>query len=79
MMILAGLGNPEPKYLRNRHNVGFMALDVIAEAYHCGPWRKRFQGLATDLVIGSNKLLLLTRSNNKKRAQLSNACKLSII
>lgn len=59
MMILAGLGNPEPKYLRNRHNVGFMALDVIAEAYHCGPWRKRFQGLATDLVIGSNKLLLL--------------------
>lgn len=59
MMILAGLGNPEPKYLKNRHNVGFMALDVIARAYHCGPWRKRFQGLATDLVIGSNKLLLL--------------------
>ena len=36
-----------------------MALDVIAQAYHCGPWRKRFQGLATDLVIGSNKFLLL--------------------
>lgn len=59
MMILAGLGNPEPKYLKNRHNVGFMALDVIAQAWSCGPWRKRFQGLATDLVIGSNKLLLL--------------------
>jgi len=58
-MILAGLGNPEPKYLRNRHNVGFMALDVIAQAWNCGPWRKRFQGLATDLVIGSNKVLLL--------------------
>ena len=58
-MILAGLGNPEPKYLKNRHNVGFMALDVIAQAYHCGPWRKRFQGLATELTIGSEKLLLL--------------------
>lgn len=59
MMILAGLGNPEPKYLKNRHNVGFMALDVMAQAFHCGPWRKRFQGLATDLTIGSEKLLLL--------------------
>ncbi|MHA6289341.1 aminoacyl-tRNA hydrolase [Maricaulis sp. CAU 1757] len=59
MMILAGLGNHEPKYLRNRHNVGFMALDVIAHAWSAGPWRKRFQGLASELVIGSNKLLLL--------------------
>ncbi|WP_300532553.1 aminoacyl-tRNA hydrolase [Maricaulis sp.] len=59
MMILAGLGNPEPKYLKNRHNVGFMALDVMAQAFHCGPWRKRFQGLATELTLGSEKLLLL--------------------
>lgn len=59
MMILAGLGNYEPKYLRNRHNVGFMALDVIANAWSAGPWRKRFQSQACELVIGSQKLLLL--------------------
>lgn len=59
MMILAGLGNCEPKYLKNRHNVGFMAMDVIAQAWQAGPWRKRFQSLACELVIGSNKLLLL--------------------
>ena len=59
MMILAGLGNCEPKYLKNRHNVGFMAMDVIAQAWSAGPWRKRFQSLACELVIGSNKLLLL--------------------
>ena len=59
MMILAGLGNYEPKYLRNRHNVGFMALDVIAHAWSAGPWRKKFQGLCCELTIGSNKLLLL--------------------
>ena len=59
MMILAGLGNYEPKYLRNRHNVGFMALDVIAQAWSAGPWRKRFQSQAAELVIGSSKLLLL--------------------
>ncbi|WP_417468736.1 aminoacyl-tRNA hydrolase [Maricaulis sp.] len=63
MMILAGLGNPEPKYLRNRHNVGFMAMDVIAAAWSAGPWRKRFQGLCAELTVsttaGPKKLLLL--------------------
>jgi PTH1 family peptidyl-tRNA hydrolase len=58
-MILAGLGNYEPKYLRNRHNVGFMAMDVIAHAWSAGPWRKRFQSLACELSVGPNKLLLL--------------------
>lgn len=63
MMILAGLGNPEPKYLRNRHNVGFMAMDIIARAWSAGPWRKRFQGLCSELTVttasGPKKLLLL--------------------
>jgi len=63
MIILAGLGNPEPKYLRNRHNVGFMAMDIMAHAWNAGPWRKRFKGLAADVVIptasGPKKALLL--------------------
>jgi PTH1 family peptidyl-tRNA hydrolase len=59
MMILAGLGNYDPKYLRNRHNVGFMALDVMAHAWSAPPWRKRFQSQASELVIGGSKLMLL--------------------
>jgi len=63
MMILAGLGNPESRYLRNRHNVGFMAMDIIAAAWSAGPWRKRFKGLCAELTVttesGPKKLLLL--------------------
>jgi PTH1 family peptidyl-tRNA hydrolase len=45
MLILAGLGNPEPKYAHNRHNVGFMAVDAIARRWNFGPERKKFQSL----------------------------------
>ncbi len=63
MLILVGLGNPEPKYLGNRHNVGFMAMDAIADAHRFGPWRSRFQSLASEGVFmtpkGPVKALLL--------------------
>ncbi len=45
MLILAGLGNPEPKYVHNRHNIGFMAVDAIARRWNFGPERKKFQSL----------------------------------
>ena len=51
MLILAGLGNPEPKYLGNRHNVGFMAMDAIARRWSFGPERKKFQGLMREGAI----------------------------
>jgi PTH1 family peptidyl-tRNA hydrolase len=62
-LILAGLGNPGPKYEKNRHNVGFMAVDAIARRWATAPWRARFQGLACEGQVetpaGPVKLLML--------------------
>jgi PTH1 family peptidyl-tRNA hydrolase len=57
MLLWVGLGNPEPGMLRNRHNIGFMALDVIAERYSFGPWRQRFKGLVSEGIIGGEKII----------------------
>ena len=43
MLIIAGLGNPGPKYENNRHNIGFMAIDAIAEEWRFGPEKAAFQ------------------------------------
>jgi PTH1 family peptidyl-tRNA hydrolase len=63
MLILAGLGNPEPKYAGNRHNIGFMAMDAIARRWSFGPERRRFQSLAREGVVptpkGDRRALLL--------------------
>lgn len=44
MLLIAGLGNPGPAYAGNRHNVGFQAVDRIADRLAFGPWKKKFQG-----------------------------------
>ena len=53
MLILAGLGNPGPRYEKNRHNIGFMAADAIARRWSFGPWRQRFQAHACEGVVDS--------------------------
>ncbi len=59
MKLFVGLGNPGSKHAANRHNVGFMAVDRIAEEYGFGPWRKKFQGMISDGLIDGSKVLLL--------------------
>ncbi len=58
-LLIAGLGNPGVEYARNRHNAGFMAVDVIHENYAFGPWRRRFQGAVSEGKLGGRKTYLL--------------------
>ena len=59
MLVLAGLGNPGPKYAGHRHNVGFMAVERIASRYGFGPWRKRFQGEVAEGAVDGVRCLAL--------------------
>ncbi|MEM8643376.1 MAG: aminoacyl-tRNA hydrolase [Pseudomonadota bacterium] len=59
MKLFVGLGNPGAQYAFNRHNVGFMALDVMAAAHGFAAWRKRFQGLTCEGRLGGEQVLLL--------------------
>ncbi len=59
MQIWVGLGNPGAQYAMHRHNVGFMAVDTIAEVHQFEPWKKQFQGWAAQGRIGSQRILLL--------------------
>ena len=71
MILLAGLGNPGSKYSNNRHNVGFMAIDVIASEWGFSNWRKKFQAQVSEGRIGGQKVLLMkptTYMNESGRA-----------
>lgn len=59
MLLLVGLGNPGSEHRRQRHNVGFMAVDAIAEHHNFQPFRKRFQGEISEGVLDGTKTLLL--------------------
>ena len=71
MLLIAGLGNPGLRYARNRHNIGFMALDEVARRHGFGPWRKRMQSDVAEGRIGASKVLCLkpqTYMNHSGRA-----------
>ncbi|MEM9726749.1 MAG: aminoacyl-tRNA hydrolase, partial [Pseudomonadota bacterium] len=59
MKLFVGLGNPGPKYEKNRHNIGFMALDAVADRHGFSPWRGKFQGQISEGKLGIEKVFLL--------------------
>lgn len=58
MKLFVGLGNPGAGYARNRHNVGFMAVEAIADAHGFSPWRAKFQSEVAEGRLGREKVLL---------------------
>jgi PTH1 family peptidyl-tRNA hydrolase len=59
MQLWVGLGNPGAQYALHRHNVGFMAADIIAEVHDFSPWSKKFRSLIAEGRIGGHRVLML--------------------
>ena len=59
MKLFVGLGNPGAKYEGNRHNIGFRAIDRIAEDHGFSNWKSKFQGDIAEGRLGSDKIVLL--------------------
>lgn len=59
MWLLVGLGNPGSKYENNRHNIGFMAVDAIAQEHGFPAFKKKFQGLSSEGTVGGEKVIIL--------------------
>lgn len=75
-MLIVGLGNPGADYARTRHNIGFLAVEEIADRYRFGPWKNKFQGRVRDgIVDGAKSMILepLTFMNDSGRSVLAAA------
>ncbi|WP_299957942.1 aminoacyl-tRNA hydrolase [uncultured Roseobacter sp.] len=59
MKLIVGLGNPGAKYSRNRHNIGFMALDRIAADHGFPAWKGKHQGAISEGRFGADRAVLL--------------------
>lgn len=57
-LLVAGLGNPEPRHARDRHNAGWMVVDELA-GRHGGSFRSKFSGRIAETRIGDARVALL--------------------
>tara|TARA_Y100000590_G_scaffold268298_2_gene301346 strand:+ start:702 stop:1265 length:564 start_codon:yes stop_codon:yes gene_type:complete len=59
MLLLVGLGNPDPNNLNNRHNVGFLVIDAINEKFKLSKQKPKFKGLLTTGKINEQKVFAI--------------------
>ena len=59
MLLVAGLGNPGAKYERNRHNIGFSAVENIAEKFSASAWIKKFRGELCEAKAAGQRVFFL--------------------
>jgi PTH1 family peptidyl-tRNA hydrolase len=59
MLLLVGLGNPNPNNSDNRHNVGFLVIDAINEKFKLSKQKPKFKGLLTTGKIDEQKIFAI--------------------
>ncbi len=59
MKLVVGLGNPGEKYALTRHNIGFMAVDVMVSEFNSQTWQKKFNSLIQSHLIKNSKVLFI--------------------
>ncbi len=59
MKLIVGLGNIGKEYELTRHNVGFMAVDEIADSFNLNFNKEKFKGLYVDFLYEGEKIILL--------------------
>lgn len=59
MFVIVGLGNPDRKYEKTRHNIGFDVIDALAERYHISVTDKKHKALCGTGIIEGKKVLLV--------------------
>ena len=59
MLLLVGLGNPNPNNKNNRHNIGFLVIDAINEKFKLSKQKPKFKGLLTTGKIDEQKVFAI--------------------
>ena len=59
MRLFVGIGNPESRHARNRHNIGFMAVDALVRRHEFGPFRQKFSGALAEGTVAGERVLAL--------------------